>query len=86
MLNIVILLYKILQEGVQMAMVIKWTNIMSGEQGYVESVSAKEKHFINTFDKANAKVYKTAGSAKTAIKNLISYGEGEVNTFEIVEA
>jgi len=67
-------------------MIIKWTNIMSGEQGYVESVSAKEKHFVNTFDKDNAKIYKTASAAKTAIKNLISYGEGEANTFEIVEA
>ena len=27
--------------------IIKWTNKFSGETGYVESISSKEKHFNN---------------------------------------
>lgn len=65
--------------------VIKWTNNFSGEQGFVESIDTKEKHFNNTFEMQNAKQYKTESNAKGMISKLISYGEGDNNTFEIVE-
>jgi hypothetical protein len=65
-------------------MIIKWINKFSREEGYVQSVSTKEKHFVNTFDRSEAKIYKTMGAAKTAVKSLISYGEGENNEFEII--
>lgn len=65
-------------------MAIKWTNIYSNETGYVQSVNTKENHFVNTYDIASAKVYKTASAAKAAINKLIAFGEGTNNTFEIV--
>ena len=58
---------------------LKWTNKFSNETGYVESVSAKEKHFVNTFDVNAAKRY----SSRT-VANRIN-GEAENNDFEIVE-
>ena len=67
-------------------MIIKWINRNSREEGFVKSVSAKEKHFINTFDRSEAKVYKTEAAAKTSVKSLISYGEGAENDFEIIPA
>ena len=48
-------------------MIIKWINRNSREEGFVKSVSAKEKHFVNTFDRSEAKVYKTEAAAKTAV-------------------
>lgn len=65
--------------------VIKWTNKFSGETGYVESIDRNNLHFINTFDIQTAKQYKAESVAKGMITKLISYGEGENNTFEIVE-
>ena len=64
--------------------ILKWTNKHSNESGYVESISVKDKHFVNTFDKAKAKIYKSASVAKRMISNLNSYGEAENNVFEIV--
>ena len=66
--------------------VIKWTNRMSREEGYVEKINKKEGYFENTFDKLAAKQYKTEGSAKTAVKWLESSKEGEQNSFCFVEA
>ena len=63
---------------------IKWTNKYSGESGFVGSVASKEKHFVNTFDQAEAKQYKSQIAAKRAITLLQAYGEGENNEFEIV--
>lgn len=65
--------------------VIKWTNKFSGEQGFVESINAKEQHFVNTYEQQNAKQYKTESNAKGMISKLISYGEGDNNDFEIIE-
>ena len=56
-----------------------WKNKFSGEQGYVKSVSNKEKHFVNTYEVTEAKSYKTIDSAKKIIEKLISYGEAELN-------
>ena len=63
--------------------VIKWTNKFSGETGYVQSISAKEKHFNNTYDINETKRYKE-NIAKGMITNLTSYGEAENNNFEII--
>lgn len=60
--------------------VIKWKNKFSGEEGFVESVSTKEQHFINTYDQSQAKQY-SESSAKGIITKLISYGEAENNDF-----
>jgi hypothetical protein len=67
-------------------MAIKWINKFSGEQGYVKSINTKEKHFINTWEQSEAKVYKTEASAQKAISRLIEFGEGDNNTFELVSA
>ena len=65
-------------------MVIKWTNKYSGETGYVASVSRKEGHFVNTYNREEAKEY-SAKSVSRIIKDLVSFGEGENNEFEAVE-
>ena len=66
--------------------ILKWTNKYSGETGYVASVSAKDKCFVNTFNKDEAKVYKSESVARRMITSLQTYGEAEQNTFEIVPA
>ena len=65
-------------------MIIKWTNKYSGETGYVASVSHKEGHFVSTDDINKAKSY-SSKTISNIIKDLIEYGEGENNNFEIVE-
>ena len=65
-------------------MVIKWTNKYSGETGYVASISRKERHFVNTYNRDEAKEYSSKTIAKM-INGLISFGEGEDNEFEAVE-
>lgn len=64
--------------------IIKWTNKFSGETGYVEAIDSKNRHFVNTYDQNAAKQYKTETSARGMISKLISYGEGDNNTFEIL--
>lgn len=65
--------------------ILKWTNKFSGDTGFVESISAKEQHFNNTFDKEKAKAYKSAAIAKRMLMSLIAMGEAENNEFEIVK-
>lgn len=64
--------------------ILKWTNKYSGETGYVESVSTKEKHFNNTFEKESAKTYKTESAAKKIIASLTAMGEADNNDFEVM--
>ena len=64
---------------------IKWTNKYSGETGYVESVSSKNRCFINTPNKKDAKSY-SEKSVKGILTKLESYGETENNNFEVVPA
>ena len=64
---------------------IKWTNKYSGETGYVESVSSKNKCFVNTFEKKEAKEY-SEKAVKGILTKLDSYNETENNTFEVVPA
>ena len=63
--------------------VIRWTNKYSGEQGYVGSLSTKNKCFYNA-DRSGAKQYSSEKAARKAITMLESYGEAENNTFEIL--
>ncbi len=45
-------------------MKVMWTNKFSREQGYVKEIKKKEGHFVNTFDKAEAKTYTAKGAAQ----------------------
>lgn len=63
--------------------IIKWTNKLSKETGYVEKINRKEGYFENTFEKANAHAYKTAYQAKKAIEWLSASKEGEINDFSL---
>ena len=65
--------------------IIKWTNKFSGEIGYVKSVNIMKQHFINTFELGEAKQYEEA-TAKRVMSNLIAWGEGRNNDFELVAA
>lgn len=68
-----------------MAKIIKWTNKFSGEQGYVQSVVKAEGHFVNTYDAAEAKVYKRQSDVTRALNTLAEIGEGENNNFEVLD-
>lgn len=65
--------------------VIKWVNKWSGETGFVKSIRPKQGYFINTFDPAEAKRYKSADSVDKALDVLVAIGEGENNYFEAVQ-
>lgn len=65
---------------------IMWTNKFSNETGFVKEIDSANKHFINTYEESEAKVFKNAGLAACAITRLIGYGEGENNIFEAVGA
>lgn len=65
--------------------VIKWTNRYSNESGFVKSINTKGNHFVNTFDINEAKTYKKEETANTAITQLINFGEGENNHFEVID-
>ena len=68
-----------------MKYILKWTNKFSGDTGFVESISSKEKHFVNTFEQKDAKVYASISIAKRMIASLRSMGEAENNDFDIIE-
>lgn len=65
--------------------VLEWKNKYSGETGFVKNVVTKEKHFVNTFDKSEAKQYKTESTAKRALNMLDSFGETQNNHIMITE-
>ena len=68
-----------------MNVVIKWRNRWSGEEGYVESVSVKNGHFVNTFDIKKAHKYSRKSSVSNAMNALQAMGETENNDFFTVE-
>lgn len=68
------------------AVVIRWTNKFSGEQGYVGSVSTKNRCFYNAPDRNGAKLYSSEKAANKVITQLTSYGEAENNDFEVLAA
>lgn len=64
---------------------IKWTNKYSNETGYVASVSAKNKCFMNTFEESEAKEY-SEKAVKGILTKLESYHETDNNVFELITA
>ena len=68
-----------------MAKIIKWTNKYSNEEGYVQSVSKTEGHFVNTYEIAEAKTFKRECDVARALNTLVAIGECENNDFEVVE-
>lgn len=63
---------------------LKWTNIFSGETGYVKSIQKKKGYFENTFDQTEARKFKSRREAAEAIEVLETLGEAVTNKFEIV--
>ena len=63
-------------------MKIKWINRFSLQEGYVREVV--EDHFINTFDKAEARKFKSRRDAEKMIEKLFDYGEGLNNEFQVI--
>ena len=68
-----------------MKRVIKWTNKMSGETGYVKSVSRARGCFINTWDKSDAKKYQTDKQIDKDMQILEEVGEAQNNQFDTEE-
>lgn len=64
-------------------MIIKWTNKFSQETGYVKTVSKAKNCFMNTFDAAEARVFKSEKDAQKAIATLTEMGEAENNIFTV---
>ena len=64
-------------------MIIKWTNKFSGESGYVKSISVKGKHFNNTYNKDEARVFTSKGRLTAALNQLKSFGETQNNDFTV---
>ena len=64
---------------------LKWTNKYSCETGYVKKVSKVKGYFENTFDKAEAKKYRSEKAVMTDIELLKELGEAENNHFAAEE-
>lgn len=64
---------------------IQWTNIYSGETGYVQMIRHSKNHFVNTPDKNLARKYRSDAEARQAVDDLIHMGEGRTNVFSIVD-
>ena len=67
----------------QKAFDIKWQNKYSFEEGFVCDIDTEGRHFINTFEKKEAKRFGTSLEAAKAVEALIAMGEGNNNTFSI---
>ena len=63
--------------------IIKWTNKFSNETGYIESLSTKNKCFINTFEESEAKRY-SEKSVTSLMTKLESFHETDDNDFEVI--
>lgn len=64
---------------------LKWRNRYSGEEGFVEIVSKKNRCFYNTTSVVFAKKYKTMKTLEKDIATLVEIGEGTNNDFFAVE-
>ena len=64
-------------------MIIKWTNKYSQETGFVKTISKAKNCFMNTFDAAEARVFKSEKDAQKAIAALTEMGEAENNIFTV---
>lgn len=69
-----------------MASIIKWKNTYSGEEGFVEKTSTKERCFYNTTEIEKAKTYSSEAVAQKTIRQLEGFGQGSAicNQFTIV--
>ena len=61
--------------------VLKWRNKLSGEEGYVKTVSVAKGYFINTFEASEAKSYRSEKAVEADLEKLRSFGEMEANDF-----
>ena len=61
--------------------ILMWRNRWSGDEGFVAKVSIKDKHFVNTFNKNEAHVYKNQLVLKQAMEQLQKFGECQNNEF-----
>lgn len=66
--------------------IITWKNKMSCETGYVKQIKPSAKCFINTFEKNEARCFKTEKMAEKSIEQLTSFGEAENNDFSVIPA
>ena len=64
---------------------LKWTNRISGESGYVQSVLKSKGHFVNTWDIETAKVYKSENMLNKDHAALEEIGETKDNYFVAVD-
>ena len=62
---------------------IRWTNKLSQESGYVKTISKAKGYFINTYDKAEARKFRSEKEAQNAFVTLTEMGEAENNYFTI---
>lgn len=71
-----------------MSSIIKWKNTYSGEEGFVEKTSTKERCFYNTTEIEKAKTYSSEAIAQKTIRQLEGFGQGKEinNEFTVVEA
>lgn len=65
-------------------MLIKWTNKISGEQGFVRNIRIFRGYFENTYDIKEAHVFNTTHQCDAALKLLRQFGETKQNRFELV--
>ncbi len=65
--------------------VIKWRNRWSGEEGYVQSISTKKGHFVNTYNIKDAHRYERKCTISNALNALQAMGETKNNDFFTVE-
>ena len=65
--------------------VLKWRNRYSGEEGYVMKVSKANGCFINTFNPAEAKGYRSAAEIDKDLQILLNIGEMVNNDFYATE-
>jgi len=68
-----------------MRMALKWTNRVSGESGFVQSVLKSKGHFVNTWDIETAKIYKSENMLNKDLATLEEIGETKDNDFVAVE-
>lgn len=64
-------------------MIIKWTNKVSGEQGFVKKLNRKEKFFENTFERKEANNFSMQNGVSNAIVLLNEYCSD--NIYEVIE-
>lgn len=65
-------------------MFIKWTNKLSGEQGFVKNIRLFRGYFENTPEIENAHMFRDMHECNAALKLLREFGEMKQNSFEVI--